>query len=283
MSFDAWESSICPSGESLMHWGIRGMKHGRRRYQNEDGTWTTAGLEARRKREGFGERRAARKAARAERRAARKESASKARAAMAEKRRLRNVKKLTDEELQARINRLKLENEYKSLNKNPLVETGAKLIKAYFDAKDKKIKQENDRINMSIRDREARAKLANAKAAKINAKNDLLDNVIRGKGYMKAKEGLLKTKADTTIGGAIRKSINGIITKEGRNIAKDMPDHSIIVKGGRKVKDTVKKAYNTEKELIKAAYGGAGDALLNEKLKRANAKKKKAQGNPMKG
>ena len=61
MSFDAWEASIRPSPDSLMHWGIPGMKHGRRRYQNEDGTWTRAGLEARRKREGFGERRIERK------------------------------------------------------------------------------------------------------------------------------------------------------------------------------------------------------------------------------
>mgnify|MGYP007133715385 CR=1 FL=1 len=165
MTFDSWQGMLYPD-EYLEHWGIKGMKHGRSRYQNEDGTWTEAGLEARRKREGFGERRAAKKAAKAERKAARKEARSQARAAIAEKRRLRNVKKLTDEELQARINRLKLENEYKSLNKNPLVETGAKLVKAYFEAKDKKIKQENDRMNMVIRDRESKAKLANAKAAK---------------------------------------------------------------------------------------------------------------------
>lgn len=33
---------------ALMHSGIKGQKWGRRRYQNEDGTWTTAGKERRR-------------------------------------------------------------------------------------------------------------------------------------------------------------------------------------------------------------------------------------------
>lgn len=32
----------------LLHWGIKGMKWGRRRYQNKDGTWTAAGKARRR-------------------------------------------------------------------------------------------------------------------------------------------------------------------------------------------------------------------------------------------
>ena len=36
----------------MWHWGIPGMKWGQRRYQNEDGTWTSAGKARRRGEEG---------------------------------------------------------------------------------------------------------------------------------------------------------------------------------------------------------------------------------------
>ena len=282
-SFDSWEDRIRSPESYLMHSGKKGMKHGQRRYQNEDGTWTELGLAERRKREGFGERRAAKKAAKAERKQARKAIRAEARAALAEKRRKRNIKNLTDEELQARINRLKMEKEYKDLNKNPAVELGMKLVKSYLDSKDRKIKQENDRANIIIRDRESKAKLINAKAANTTAKNELLDNVVRGKGYMKAKNDYIKTRSEHTISGAIRKGISGIISKESKNVVKEMPDHSITLKGARKVKGLLKRAITTEAELVKAAYGGAGDAYLNKKLKRAKKKKAKASENPLKG
>lgn len=274
MSFDAWEASIRPSSDSLMHFGIPGMKHGRRRYQNEDGTWTSAGLEARRKREGFGKRHQARKEAR---KAARAEKIA--------KRQANNVKYMSDEEIQKRINRLKLEKEYKDLKKNPAIELGKSLVKAYLESKDKKEKREMDKANLIIRDRESRAKLINAKAAKINAKNDVLDNVARGKGYMKAKKELIDSKADKTVGGAIKKAINGIITKEGRAIVNEMPDHSLIVSGARKTKNAVKKSNEFVKNVAKTAYAGAGDAYLNHVINKNNkkSKKKKNLGSDYKG
>ena len=36
----------------MWHWGIPGMKWGQRRYQNKDGTWTSAGKVRRREEEG---------------------------------------------------------------------------------------------------------------------------------------------------------------------------------------------------------------------------------------
>lgn len=36
----------------MWHWGIPGMKWGQRRYQNKDGTWTSAGKVRRRGEEG---------------------------------------------------------------------------------------------------------------------------------------------------------------------------------------------------------------------------------------
>ena len=265
-SFDSWEDRIRPPEDYLMHFRTKGSKNGVRRFQNEDGTWTEAGLEARRKREGFGERRKARKEAR---KAAREERIA--------KRRANNVKYMSDEEIQKRIARLKLEKEYKDLNKNPAIELGKSLVKAYLESKDRKEKREMDKANLIIRDRESIAKVINAKAARINAKNEVLDNVTHGKGYMKAKKELIDSKADKTIGGAIKKAINGIITKEGRNIVKDMPDHSIIVSGAKKTKNAVKKSNEFVKDVAKTAYAAAGDAYLDRIINKSKKKVKNAK------
>lgn len=45
----------------LYHYGIRNMKWGLNRYQLTDGTWTEEGLERRRAREGFGQKRRSRR------------------------------------------------------------------------------------------------------------------------------------------------------------------------------------------------------------------------------
>ena len=216
MSFDAWEASIRPSSDSLMHWGIPGMKHGRRRYQNEDGTWTRAGLEARRKREGFGERHKAKKEAR-----------KAARAERIENRRANNVKYMSDADLQKKIERLKLEKEYKDLKRNPTIEKGVQLISKYLDYKAKKDEREERRYNMQTnrlnaqanlkraKSEKARAKAdkARAKADRKRAKSDIIDNLTLGKGRKDAKARLIDSKEK-----AKENTLRGILLK---NIKKD--------------------------------------------------------------
>lgn len=222
MSFDAWETGLHSTGDYLMHWGIRGMKHGRRRYQNEDGTWTEAGLEARRKREGFGERRAAKKAAKAERKQARKAARSEARAALMEKRRKNNLKNLTDEELQARIDRLKMEREYKDLKRSPIVETGMKLVDKYIGYKNDREQRAMD-LNkqkiemMRLRTQEVQAKKAtekayyDAKASKFDFKKKKQDRKAGLATERKAQLTNAKTNyRGTTILGALGKRANNI-------------------------------------------------------------------------
>ena len=71
----------------LYHFGIKGMKWGVRRFQNKDGTRTTAG------------------------KSRRKEYSSD----YTESRTKKNIRSMSNEELKKRINRYQLENQYRSL------------------------------------------------------------------------------------------------------------------------------------------------------------------------
>lgn len=251
-TFDGWETRlygdamVSPPCRELMHFRTKGSKNGVRRYQTESGEWTPLGLKERKAREGWGQSRAERKAAKlsrkVERREARKERRAAAKEALYEKRRKRSVKGLTDDELKAKIERLKLEREYKELNKNPAVEAGAKLVKAYFDAKDAKLKRDSERANLIVRQQEALSKLRNAQAARTAARNELVDNLLRGKGRMKAKAELLQSKRKNTIRGALGESIGNVIKKEGSRLVKEMGDESLVMRAGRFTKKKVKKA-----------------------------------------
>lgn len=274
MTFDAWEVEIGLSEDCLAHHGIPGMKHGRRRYQNEDGTWTEVGLAERRKREGFGERRAERKAARAERRSARKEARRKAFRQFAEKRRQNSIKNLSDEELQARINRLKMEKEYKELNKNPAVEAGMKLVSNYFKAKEEKLAREERRYKMETDRANARANLVKAQAQKTEARNEFIDSLkINSKGKLKARAEFLKAKdqrSKNTIRGAISSSIGSIIRKEGSRTVKDMGGTSLTMRSGRFIKRNAKKSYAAVKREVQAIRDGVAEGYAQGKAEAQN-------------
>lgn len=173
-TFDSWEVGICPDEDYLMHWGIPGMKHGRRRYQNEDGTWTPVGLAERRKREGFGEDKRAAKAqkkiARAEKHQARKAARAEARQARAEKKRLKSLKGLTDEELQKKINRVKMEQEYKELTKSPLLKSGERLVSSIMEYKANKDQRIIDLNNQKLDLYRQRVEMERTKTQRIQAK-----------------------------------------------------------------------------------------------------------------
>ena len=240
VTFDGWEDQLY-GPNTLAHFRTKGSKNGVRRFQNEDGTWTPLGLRERKEREGWGDRKERREAKRTAKVKRRAQKAARIEA-YREQRKKNNPKNMSDEELQKKIARLKMEQEYRELAKSPLLKVGEKLAKAYFEAKDRKLKQENERMNLIIRDRESKAKLANAKAANVSAKSDLIDNVFSGKGKKKAKAELIKAKAENQVRGAIRKAVSGIITKEGRRIVGDMDEHSRVMKIGRGIKKAAEKS-----------------------------------------
>lgn len=244
MSFDGWNTAYMgldmgPAGsDALMHYRTPGSKNGVRRYQNVDGTWTPLGLRERRAREGFGEgkegRREARKAAKAERKAIRAEK----RAAFGkvvkqqlfkakESIRKRSTKRLTDEELQKRINRLKMEKEYRELNQNPVVKTGLDLVNKYFANKKEQRKYnvdmgriQADKMKAKAEMKTARANKAKAKAEKIKYKNE---------------------ERKATIRGAISKFGHDIISKRGNNYVKAVGDESRVINARNKVKNILQR------------------------------------------
>lgn len=287
--FDGWETQLygdvmaLPTQDELMHFRTKGSKNGVRRYQTESGEWTPLGLKERKAREGWGQSRAERRAAKLsrklERKTARKARMDSMREARIKRKAAKSIKGLSDEELQKRINRVKKEIEYKELTKNPVLKFGEKLVTSYFDNKAKKLEQDTKRAELIIRQQEARQKLLASKAALTQARGGVIDNIIRGSKYKTAKTQLINAKADKTVRGAVRKAIGKVIEKEGDRIVNEMGNQSLVMRGGRRIKKTAKGVAGTTKGLAKAAYEGVGDAYLNARY----GKKKKRRGSAIDG
>lgn len=275
MTFDGWDAQyfgdcLTYGQDSLMHYRTKGSKNGVRRFQTESGEWTPLGLKERRIREGFGERRAARKEARAQRKAARAaersanlERAMKYKAEQKELRRKRNPKNLTDEELQKGIERLKMEQEYRELRKSPLIEVGQKVVQSYFEGRARKAEAEGKRKQQEINYINAVANLRKAEGSKIQAKadrrkatSDILDNLTNGKGKREATSKYWESRNKNTIRGAVIKSVSNMISKEGNNLVKEMPDESVSKRTKTKVSNILRKAKQRRTERMYELSGG---------------------------
>lgn len=225
------------SPNHLNHFRTKGSKNGVRRYQNEDGSWTPLGLKERRAREGFGERLAKRREERAQRRAAAREYIS-------EQRKKRNPKYMTDEELQKGIERKKMEQEYRELNRSPLLKTAQGLIEGYAKSKAEKAQAERQRYQMETQRIQALGNLKKSQAELQAAKNGRID-AFTGTNRLKSRAEFLKAKdqrSKNTIRGAISRAVGNILGKEGSRFVKEMGDESIVMKGGRKVKSAARKS-----------------------------------------
>ena len=244
MTFDGWDTQYygdCLSygQDSLMHFRTKGSKNGVRRYQMPDGTWTPLGLKERKAREGWGERRAARKEARAERRAARAaersanlERARQYKAERAAEKIRRNPKKMTDEELKKALARVEMEKQYKEMTKSPLVDTGERLVKFYFNYKANKdqrnldrLKLSTERMRLSVQRDQAINATKKAKYDAQTAKSEYQKKVEDVKGGLKLerKAQLRNAKTNyrnTTLWGALGKAANNL-TKYRQEVRMD--------------------------------------------------------------
>lgn len=238
-TFDGWETQLYGdvialpgqlSDDELMHFRTKGSKNGVRRYQTESGEWTPLGLKERKAREGWGdskaERKAAkqvakseRKAAKAERKAAKASARMERMAAYKEQRRKKDITKLTDEELKKRLERVKMEQEYKELTRSPLLKTGEKLVTAYLDGKAKrdereaakaKLALENNRIKADIIKAKENTKRAEADAAKASEDRKKMEADVAGGLKLARKADLKKAKTEwkgTTLHGNIIRAL----------------------------------------------------------------------------
>lgn len=235
-TFDAWEAAVHPPEDYLMHFRTKGSKNGVRRYQREDGTWTELGLEERREREGWGDSKAERKARKrvekAERQLQRNETARAKKEAKAqrkferaEKKRKKTLSGLTDEEMKAKLERAKMEAEYRDLTKKTsLIETGAKLVTKYLERKDikeqRQLEANRQKVDMErakadiVRAREG-TKRAKAEAKKAKEERKQTEADVEGGLKIERKQKLVDAKREMknyTIRGGIARRINMALT-----------------------------------------------------------------------
>lgn len=288
-TFDGWETRLygdamaLPNGDELMHFRTKGSKNGVRRYQTESGEWTPLGLKERKVREGWGdskrasraEKKAAKLSRKIEKRENRKARVAAAKQAVIQKRASKNLKGVSDEELQRRINRIKKEIEYKELTRSPILKAGEKMVTSYLQGKEKKLERKMKMADLIVRQQEAKQKTIAAKAALTQARGGIIDNLMRGSKYKQAKTQLINAKADKTVRGALRKAVSKVIDKEGDRIVNEMGDKSLVMRGGRKIKSTVEKGREKTVDALKKYYAQDEKAAAEKKRKKQNKRDRK--------
>lgn len=105
---------ILTSNGELYHWGVKGMKWGVRRYQNKDGSLTSAGKKRQKKLTADEKERASRK------------------------KDLKNRRTMSDADLRKKIERLKMEKEFKSLT-NEDINPGKSFVNEVMSSAGKKV------------------------------------------------------------------------------------------------------------------------------------------------
>ena len=276
MNFDSWEAAARPPEDYLMHFRTRGSKNGVRRYQNPDGSWTELGLRERREREGWGDSKAERRAnkavakaerrlARSERRAERKQKREQRQFERAEKKRKSKLSGLTDEEMKAKLERARMEHEYKELTQNKsLLESGANAVSKYLEYKDNKAKRIMDMNRMKVDMARAKAEKVKAVEGRKRAVAEADKARYENRGVAarkKAAKELLDSKREYknyTVRGGIGRAINLKLTsgkaKEYEAIRKakgDVEANRIKTEGQRKANEDQKRY--TQKQADDAA------------------------------
>lgn len=105
---------ILTSDGELYHWGVKGMKWGVRRYQNKDGSLTPRGKKRQKELSADEKERAARKAD------------------------LKNRRTMSDADLKKKIERLKMEKEFKNLT-NEDINSGKTFVNEVMSSAGKKV------------------------------------------------------------------------------------------------------------------------------------------------
>lgn len=127
-TFDSWE-------DELYHHGIKNMKWGVRRWQNPDGSLTEAGKRRYGTVENFN-------------------------------RRTKKVKDMSDDELRAHVQRLRTENEYRSLKRPQIIKTALDTVNKISENRAKKREQalREKELAVRLRETENSVKIAKSKA-----------------------------------------------------------------------------------------------------------------------
>ena len=258
-TFDSWEVAVHPPEDYLMHFRTKGSKNGVRRFQREDGTWTPLGLQERQEREGWGDgenkkiRKLEKKIARAEKRQARKEARAQRRFERSEERRKRSLKGLTDEEMKAKLERAKMEAEYRDLTKKAsLIETGAKMVTRFLDYKDNKEQRVIDLNRQKIEMERLRTQRVQAqeatKQAYWNKKSGRMEARKARMEARKAKEERKRTEADVAGGLKLKRKAELKDAKARYKEAKRGWVSTLLKNMANKGKEERERAYNLQKQ-----------------------------------